>query len=129
MLTPGARTARWIFAVAAIYGIPVMLAMFLAPAKILEGGPSTNRPEWYYGFAAIRMAWQMAFVAIARDPVRLRPVMPMAICEKLFFLLTTIPLLARGETPPQMIPAVVLDGVFGVAFVVAFVKTRPRSAT
>ena len=54
-------------------------------------------PPLYYGAVAGLVAWQVAFFIIATDPVRFRPLMFGAMCEKLLWLLTLWLLFARGR--------------------------------
>ena len=37
--------------------------------------PAITHPGFYYGFISVGLAWQFVFMVIARDPVRLRPMM------------------------------------------------------
>jgi len=34
---------------------------------------SRDAPDFYYGFVGVAILWQIAFLAIGRDPIRLRP--------------------------------------------------------
>ena len=47
--------------------------------------PAINRPEFYYGFAGVTLAWQCMFLVIGSDPVRYRAAMLPAMPEKASF--------------------------------------------
>src|SRR5271168_2040324 len=47
--------------------------------------PAITHPMFFYGFVGVTLAWQLLFFAIAYQPVRLRPVIPFAVLEKLSF--------------------------------------------
>ena len=44
--------------------------------------PPANRPEQYYGFIGVALAWQFGFLLISRDVRRFRPFMLPAAAEK-----------------------------------------------
>jgi len=44
--------------------------------------PPITHPGFFYGFVGIGLAWQVAFIIIATDPVRFRPLMIPCILEK-----------------------------------------------
>jgi hypothetical protein len=115
--------ARWIFLVAAIYGIPVLGVWFFhTPAMV--GRASSQQPEIYYGFAGLGVAWQIVFLLIASDPLRYRPLMLIAaICEKFFFAGMLVVLLIKHIARRHWIPPAVIDGFLGVMFVAAYLIT------
>jgi len=43
--------------------------------------PAITHPGFYYGFVSVGLAWQVAFLVIARDPVRFRLMMIPAALE------------------------------------------------
>jgi hypothetical protein len=64
--------ASRIFRGAAIYGVIVLLPMFVTEAKFGQDyPPPVTHAEFYYGFAGITLLWQLAFWIIGSDPVRL----------------------------------------------------------
>jgi len=74
--------------------------------------PAINRPEFYYGFAGVTLAWQVMFLVIASDPVRYRTAMLPAVLEKAGFAIA-VPVLyaadrgaggSRGAQPNTGIP-------------------------
>jgi hypothetical protein len=121
------NVARWIFLLAAIYGIPVLGVWFFhTPAMV--GRASSQQPEIYYGFAGLGVAWQIVFLLIASDPLRYRPLMLIsASCEKFFFAGMLVVLLIRHIAQRHWIPPAVIDGSLGIAFLYAyFITGKPQ---
>lgn len=116
--------ARRVFLIAGIYGLLV-----LPPHYFLEGQigrdhpPAITHAEFFYGFTGVALAWQIAFLIISRDPVRYRLMMIPGMLEKAAFGVAALVLYAQGRLPQIMLAAGILDLVFGVLFIVAFVKT------
>jgi hypothetical protein len=75
----------------------------------------------------VTLAWQVAFLIIARDPVRFRPLMIPSILEKLGYVATVAVLYARGRIFPEDASAAAPDLLLGVLFIVAFARTRSRA--
>ncbi len=121
--------ARRAYTAAAVYGI-----LALAPQYFLEGQvnrdfpPAITHPEYFYGFVGLALVWQFAFLLIARDPVRYRPLMPITWLEKLSFGGAAAVLMAMGRIPTPVFALGMLDLLLGALFVVAWLKT-PRDAT
>jgi hypothetical protein len=88
--------------------------------------PAITHPEYFYGFVGIAIVWQIAFLVISRDPVRFRPLMPVAVLEKASFFIATVTLYALGRLNLEMLGAGVLDMMVGVLFLVAYLRT-PRT--
>ena len=118
------RFARWVFLIAGVYGLLVTVPMYFTEARYgRDHPPAVTHPEFYYGFAGVTLAWQVLFVVVARDPRRLRPVMPVAVIEKLSFAVAGPLLFTMGRAPLVMAAAGAIDGVLMVLFVVAYVRT------
>ena len=117
--------ARRVFQVAAIYGLAV-----LVPQYFLEGRTGRDFPppithvEYYYGFIGVAVAWQLAFLVIARDPVRYRPLMLVAVVEKAAFGVPAVILYALGRLSGQMLAAGLIDLTLGLLFALAYTRTR-----
>lgn len=116
--------ARRVFTVAWIYGFASLLPMYVMEGWYMERlPPALTHPEFYYGFIGVALAWQVLFVLIARDPVRLRPAMLPAVLEKLGWGIAVPVLVLQGRAPGFFIPAAVIDLVLGTLFVMAWRKT------
>jgi hypothetical protein len=80
------RFARWVFLLAGIYGILVIAPQYFLAEKIGDDyPPAITHPEYFYGFVGVGLAWQIAFLIIATDPARFRPIMLAGILEKVTF--------------------------------------------
>ena len=63
-----AHFAKRVFLVAAIYGIAAVFPQYFMDLKIgIDFPPPFNHPERFYGFLGIALAWQFAFLLIAKE--------------------------------------------------------------
>jgi hypothetical protein len=85
--------------------------------------PPVTHPEFYDGFVGLAVLWQLVFVFIARDPGRYRPLMPIAILEKFIYTVPVVLLYLQGQVHPKVVPLALVDPVFGVLFVIAYLRT------
>ncbi len=115
------RFATWTFRIAAGYGFLVTVPMFFLESKVI---PTPNHPEQYYGFLGLIPVWQIAFWIIGSDPIRYRPLMPVAILEKASFVIVCSILFGMGRIAADVLPLAAIDAVLGVLFVIAYWKTR-----
>ena len=83
----------------------------------------TSHPQYVHGFFLVTLAWQVAFLIIATDPVRYRLLMLAAMLEKFPFTLATILLYAADAAPLSALVAALIDGVLGVLFAAAYIMT------
>lgn len=124
------RFAQRVFLAAGLYGLLLMPPMYFLERQIGADHPQPiTHPEFYYGFLGVVLAFQVAFLIIASDPRRYRPLMIAAMIEKFSFVIAIAALYAtgRGEELLNTMPiAAGIDGLLGVLFVVAWVKTRER---
>lgn len=116
--------ARRVYFWAGVYGIAV-----LTPMLFLEGWvgrnfpPATNRPEHYFAFIGVALAWQFVFLLIARDPARYRPVMLPAIAEKLLPAGAVLWLFAVERIDGTSLAPFLVDLVLAGLFIVAYVRS------
>jgi hypothetical protein len=121
--------ARRVYLIAGIYGLLVLLPLYFMEARIgRDQPPAITHPEYFYGFLGVAVAWQAAFLVIARDPVRFRPLMLPAVLEKASFGLPAIALWLGGRLAAQMLAAGLIDLTFGVLFLIAYLRTAPSPA-
>jgi hypothetical protein len=122
--------ARRVFLIAGIYGLVVLVPQYFLEAKTgRDYPPAITHPEYYYGFVGVALAWQAAFLIIARDPVRYRLMMIPSMLEKVSFGVAAIVLFAQGRLPPLLLAAGIVDLLFCAAFFMAFQQTRNESTT
>lgn len=123
------RFARWIFRIAGIYGVLVIAPLYFLEAKInAEQPPAITHPEYFYGFAGVTLVWQFVFLLISRDPLRYRPMMPLAMLEKISWVVAIPILFAQGRIAPILLAGAAGDALLLVLFVFAFLRTRPTAA-
>ena len=119
------RFAKWVFLLAGVSGIVMILPLYLEDRFFQEYPPVINRPEFYYGFAGVTLAWQVLFLVIGSDPVRYRVAMLPAILEKASFALAIPILYAAGRVARVWVGFAAMDATWLVLFVVAYLRT-PR---
>ncbi len=122
------KIPRLIFALAGIYGISVLLPMYFERAHIERVyPPAITHLEYYYGFVGIGLAWQVAFLIIASNPARYRPLMLVGILEKLTYGLAVLVLAFQNRVAGAIMAFGTLDLVWAALFVVAFLRVSPAS--
>ena len=119
------KFVRWIYFVAGIYGLIVILPMYFSEYQIgLSFPPEITHPEYFYGFLGVTLAWQIAFFIIAINPLRYRLIMIPAIIEKIAYSSAVIILFVQERIAVMMLSAGIIDAVFGILFIAAFFKTK-----
>ena len=121
------RFAKIVFAIAGIWGILILTPLYFIFDLIgRQDPPPITHPAFYYGFVAVALAWQIAFLIIARDPVRLRPLIVAAVLEKFGYGGTFIVLYLQSRLTRGDLALGCIDLLFGVLFVTAFFKTQTQ---
>jgi hypothetical protein len=122
------RFARIVFIGAGIWGISVLTPFYwLVDLTGRRYPPPTDYPAFFWGFFPVALAWQIAFLVIGSNPARFRPVMVVAVIEKLGYVGTLLVLFARGRISAIDAQPVLPDLVLGLLFILALVKTRDRT--
>jgi hypothetical protein len=118
--------ARRVYMIAGIYGLMVLVPQYFMESRIgRDMPPAITHPEYFYGFVGLAVVWQLCFLVIARHPVRLRPIMPVTVLEKLAFGVPAIVLYLQGRLATSTLAFGVLDLVLGVLFFIAYRRTPP----
>jgi hypothetical protein len=121
--------AHWVFGAAGVYGLLVIAPQYFLERQINKAQPpAITHPEYFYGFVGVALAWQVAFLIIARDPVRYRLLMLPSVLEKYSFELAAIGLFLQERLPAVILPFAFVDLLLGSLFAWAFVVTRPDEA-
>ena len=121
--------AKRAFQVAGFWGLFVLSLIYGSYLLGLEGATiDTDRTEIVHGFFLVTLAWQVAFLFIATDPARYRPLMLAAMLEKFPFTLAVLVLYANGQVPETVLVLGLIDGILGMLFIIAYVWTDPASA-
>lgn len=118
------RFARWVFLIAGVYGLITVAPQYFMEGAIARMTEPITHPEYFYGFVGVVIAFQLVFLAIARDPVRLRPIMPACVVEKLSFGIATWALYLAQRVRTDIVLFATIDLVLAVLFVVAWLRTR-----
>jgi hypothetical protein len=120
----GTQFSRWVFLVSGVYGLLVLLPQYVMEDQVgRDYPPPITHPEYFYGFVGVAVAWQVAFLVIARDPVRYRLMVLPAALEKFSFAAAAGPLFAGGRIPAIIFGFSLIDLLLGVLFLVSFAVT------
>jgi len=118
------KFARVVFWVAGIWGVVVIAPLYFIFDLIgKQDPPAITHPGFYYGFVGCALAWQIAFLFIGRDPVRLRPMMIPSMVEKFAYGIAVVALVMQGRTNQRDLVFAATDLTLGMLFVAAFVVT------
>ena len=118
------KFAKIAFLIAGIWGVLVLAPLyFLFDLIGRQDPPPITHPGFYYGFVSVGLAFQIAFFFIARDPIRLRPMMIPSMIEKFGGGGTFVILYLQHRLTPGDLGLGCIDLLFGVLFVAAFLKT------
>ncbi len=116
--------AKRVFRVAGVYGLVGLAPQYFLEARIgLDYPPPITHPENFYGFIGVALAWQVLFLILSTDPARYRPMMPVAVLEKLTFGFAAVVLFVQARIPSVVLAFGLVDLVFAVLFAMAFVRT------
>ena len=122
------KFARWLFVIAALYGVVALLPMYFQESMLATTQPpAITHAEYYYGFIGVALAWQVAFVLIAMDPSRYRLMMIPAALEKIAFGTAAVALYAQHRLEPLMFAAGCNDLLFAGLFLLAWWQSRTRT--
>jgi hypothetical protein len=119
------KFAKVVFQVAGIWGLLVITPLYFMFDLIgKRDPPGITHPGFYYGFVGVAFAWQIAFLVIARNPVRMRPMMIPSIVEKFSYGIAVFTLVMQGRMHGSDLVFAGTDTVLGVLFVVAYLMTK-----
>ena len=119
------KFARIVFLFAGVWGIAVVTPLFfLVDVTGRRYSPPSEYPQFFYGFLAVTIAWQIGFLVIGSDPQRFRPLMIPGIFEKMGYVSTLLALYGQGRLSAADFSPFVPDFLLGLFFIAAFVKTR-----
>jgi hypothetical protein len=123
------RFAKGVFWVAGIWGFLVLTPLYFMFDLIgRQDPPPITHPGFFYGFVGAGLAWQVAFLFIAADPARFRPLMIPSILEKVSYGAAIIALVWQGRMHESDLVFAGTDLLLGLLFVIAYSKTRTRPA-
>ena len=122
------KFAKIVFYAAAIWGILVLTPLYFLFDRIgQQDPPPITHPGFYYGFVGVGLAWQIAFLIIATNPARFRPLMIACMVEKFSYAASLTVLYLQRRLHPTDLTFGAVDFLFGLLFVAAFLKTKDRA--
>ena len=120
--------SRWVFRIAGIYGLAVLVPQYFMEAQVGRMYPPViTHPEFFYGFLGVAVAWQVAFLLIAQDPTRYRLFMIPAVLEKFSFGVAALVLHAQGRIPSGALAGGIVDLVLCSLFLVALYSSAAKN--
>ena len=96
---------RW----AAIYGVLVLSPLYALPLP-------PRQPEIVLGFIGLALVFQGVFWIIGGNPVRYRPLMLLAVVEKLVFAVPALASFGLRRTEPAVAAFAVIDLALALGF-------------
>jgi len=124
------RFARTVFMTAGILGFLILLPMYFTLQWAGQHSPpAITHPEFYFSAVTVGVVWQFAFLLIARDPIRYRPLMPIAMLEKFGFVTTLAVLVLSHQIPLHDALVSLFDLTLCLFFVAAWLRTPKHIPT
>jgi len=122
------KLAKTVFWCAGIWGILVLTPLYFMFDVIgRQDPPAITHPAFYYGFVGVGLAWQVAFMIIATNPGRFRPLMLAGMIEKFSYGTTLVVLFLQHRLHGSDLTFGGVDLLFGVLFLFAFLQTKVQA--
>ena len=123
------KFAKIVFWIAGLWGLLIITPLyFMFDLISRKDPPPITHPGFFYGFVGLGLAWQVAFLFIATDPARYRPLMIPSVLEKFSFGAAVVVLVLQGRMHPSDMVFACTDLLLGVLFVIAYLNAPPRPA-
>jgi hypothetical protein len=104
-----------------MYGLVVLLPQYFLLERIgRDQPPAITHPEYFYGFVRLAVVWQIAFLVIGYDPPRFRPLMLVAVLEKLSLGVAVAVLFAQQRVATSPLVFGMIDLSLEALFVAAW---------
>ncbi|HKW57606.1 MAG TPA: hypothetical protein VJN42_09640 [Candidatus Acidoferrum sp.] len=124
------KFAKIVFWIAGIWGLLIITPLYFIFDLIgRQDPPPITHPGFYYGFAGTALAWQIAFCCIARDPLRLRPLILPSILEKVAYSGAVATLVWQGRMHNSDLAFGATDALLAILFFIAYLKTAAIQPT
>lgn len=119
------KFAKVVFGIAGVWGILVLVPMYFMFENIgNDSPPPITHPEFYFGFVGVGLAFQIAFLVIATDPVRFRPMILPALFEKWSYVGAMMVLHSQQRINAFQYATAIPDAVLGLLFIAAYFKSN-----
>ena len=123
------KFSKIVFWVAGIWGLLAITPLYFMFDLIgAKDPPAITHPGFYYGFVGAALAWQIAFIFIATNPARFRPLMIPSMVEKFTYGIAVALLVSQHRMHSSDLLFGAVDLLLGVLFIAAYVLT-PRQQT
>ena len=114
--------ARRVFLTTGLYGVIVIAPQFFLEKSVT---PAVSHPEQYYGFLGAVLAWNIAYLVMAGDPVRYRPLMLVGSLGKVLFSAFLTLLWFQGRVPSFLLAFAAIDLGIVALYIEAWRRTAP----
>ena len=118
------KFAKIVFWIAAIWGLLIITPLYFMFDLIgRQDPPPITHPGFFYGFVGAAFAWQIAFLFIATNPVRFRPLIIPSIIEKFSYGSAVTVLVLQHRMHPSDMLFAGADLLLGLLFVTSYFLT------
>jgi hypothetical protein len=115
------KFSKIVFWIAAIWGLLIITPLYFMFDLIgRQDPPPITHPGFFYGFVGAAFAWQIAFLFIATDPVRFRPLIIPSILEKFSYGSAVVALVLQHRMHPSDLIFAGADLLLGLLFLASF---------
>ncbi len=119
------KFAKYTFWAIGIYGMVVVFPMYFFEGQIgADYPPAITHPEYYYGFIGAVLTWHLAFFLIGSNPQKYQMLILPAALGKFVYSLEATVLFFNGRVPNLMIVFAIIDAIFGLFFVLAYLQIQ-----
>ena len=117
--------AKWVFTIGGIWGLLIITPLFFLEGPIAAASQPFSHPDFFYGFLASTVMWQVGYLAIGRDPARFRPFMLIGAAGKVIYFTSCVALVLQGRVQAFVPLLTAPDIVLAALYVVAWFRTAP----
>jgi hypothetical protein len=122
------KFAKIVYWAAGVWGVLLLPPLYFMIDLIgRQDPPPVTHPLFYYGFVGTALAWQIAFMIIATNPIRFRPLMVATWLEKIAYAIPAWILYSQGRLRVQDAGIATVDLIWLLLFIVAYLKTPERA--
>jgi hypothetical protein len=123
------KFAKIVFWIAGIWGLLILTPLYFMFDLIgRQDPPPITHPAFFYGFIGAGLAWQAAFILIATNPSRYRPLMIPSVFEKFSYGIAVVILVMQHRMRSSDLVFGGVDLLLGILFVIAYFQTPSRES-